>query len=440
MNLFLAESRWLRFISFAIFYIAQGLPIGLLSIALPAWLSEQNVAASDIAYFIAVSGLPWAFKLVAGPVMDRLSFLPMGRRRPWIVAAQFGLLFAMVCLSMVPDPVNNIVLLTWVAFGVNCFAAVQDVAVDGMAIDVLPKDERGRANSFMAFGQVSGYAASGALSALALVKFGLLGAGIAITSCLFLIFVWGVVVRERRGERTWPWSKGEALARSVTLQADNWISIPLDLKMVFFLKASIVLILVTLCWRIAAGFWLVGAPVIATQELGYSSTDYSYWTSTFSLIAAVVGLLVGPLIDRTGAKRTFMMALIGLSVLFAFVGLNVHLWSIPAFALGVAATEALMSQAIFISFISVHMSICWNKVSATQFAIYMAWANLARSIGADLYGRVEADLAQGQEFLVMSAVALLGAGLLAMISIKSHQDRLKSLDENLLASSGPIAN
>ena len=69
MNWFLAESRVLRFASFAIYYIAQGLPIGLLSIALPAWLSEQGVAATDIAYFIAISGLPWAFKLVAGPVL-----------------------------------------------------------------------------------------------------------------------------------------------------------------------------------------------------------------------------------------------------------------------------------------------------------------------------------------------------------------------------------
>ena len=264
MNWFLAENRTLRFASFAIYYIAQGLPIGLLSIALPAWLSEQNVAATDIASFFAISGLPWAFKLVAGPIMDRLSFLPMGRRRPWIVGAQLGLLIAMVGLAMVPDPVNNMMLLTWVAFAVNCFAAVQDVAVDGMAIDVLPTDEWGRANSFMAFGQVSGYAASGALSALALIEFGLFGAGLSITLGLLLIFIWGVVVRERKGERLLPWSKGEALSRSVTLQSDDWTSIFRNLRLVLFLKASLIMIAVTGCWRIAGGIWSVGAPIIVT--------------------------------------------------------------------------------------------------------------------------------------------------------------------------------
>jgi PAT family beta-lactamase induction signal transducer AmpG len=68
------------------------------------------------------------------------------------------------------------VLLTWVAFAVNVFSSVQDVAVDGMAIDVLPAEERGRANAFMAFGQVAGYSASAALCALALVAFGIKGA------------------------------------------------------------------------------------------------------------------------------------------------------------------------------------------------------------------------------------------------------------------------
>lgn len=434
MNWFLAESRVLRFASFAIYYIAQGLPIGLMSIALPAWLSEQGVAAGEIASFIAISGLPWAFKLVAGPIMDRFSFLAMGRRRPWIVSSQIGLLVAMVVLSMVPDPVNQIALLTGAAFAVNCFAAVQDVAVDGMAIDVLPENERGRANSFMAFGQVAGYAASGALSALALVEFGLLGAGLFQTFGLLLIFIWGVVVRERKGERLLPWTTGAALPRSVSLQADNWSSIANNLRLVFFLKASLIMIVVTGCWRIAAGFWLVSAPVIVTQDLGYEATIFSYWTSTFSLIAAVLGLLLGPVIDKFGAKQMLLIALVAYGIIFLVAGSNVVLWTIPAFTLGVAASEAMINQAIFISFIAVHMSICWNKVSATQFAIYMAWANLGRSLGAQIYGTIEASLAEGEAFLIMGAFGFLGAGILLLLDLKKHDVRLQEINQVATAS------
>lgn len=430
MNLFLSESRILRFASFAIYYIAQGLPIGLLSIALPAWLSEQGVAATDIAFFVAISGLPWAFKLFAGPIMDRFSFLPMGRRRPWIVGSQIGLLIAMTVLSFVPDPASHVVLLTWAAFAVNCFAAVQDVAVDGMAIDILPHDERGSANSFMAFGQVAGYAGSGALSAMALVQFGLIGAGLFLTFGLFLIFIWGVVVRERIGERLLPWTQGESLQRSITLQADNWFSIVRDLRLVFFLKASLIMIAVTGCWRIAAGFWLVSAPVIVTQDLGYESTVYSYWTSTFSLVAAVLGLLLGPMIDKAGAQKILFAALIGYSLTFFIAGSFVEFWTIPLFALGVGAAEALLTQAIFISFIALHMSICWNKVSATQFAIYMAWANLGRSIGAKIYGEISPGLVQGEALILMGFFALFGAGLLLLLRTREHASRLSDLSES----------
>ncbi len=428
MNWFLAENRLLRFASFAVFYIAQGLPIGLLSVALPAWLSEQGVTAADVAYFVSISTLPWAFKLLAGPIMDRYSFLPMGRRRPWIVAAQTGLLLAMIVLALVPDPTNNIVMLTWVAFGVNCFASVQDVAVDGMAIDVLPADERGRANSFMAFGQVAGYAASGALSAMALIQFGLVGAGMMLACLLGLIFVWGILVRERRGERVFPWSDGDALPRSVELQADDFRSIVVNLRLVFFLKASILLILVTACWRISAGFWLVGAPVIVTQELGFASTVFSYWSSTFSLVAACLGLLLGPLIDRSGARLTLMIGLIFQAVLFLSAGLLVDYWHNPYVPLVIGALEALSGQAIFICFIAIHMSICWKKVSATQFAIYMAWANLARSLGAYVYGQIESNLAPGHEFFIMAGIVIFGALLASLVNVDENQASLADLD------------
>ena len=97
VSFYLSDSRLLRIGSFTLFYVAQGLPIGLISIALPAWLAEQAASISDIAYFVAISGLPWGFKLLAGPLMDRFSYLPMGRRRPWIIAAQGGLLLSVCC-------------------------------------------------------------------------------------------------------------------------------------------------------------------------------------------------------------------------------------------------------------------------------------------------------------------------------------------------------
>ncbi|HIG44106.1 MAG: MFS transporter [bacterium] len=429
MNWFLSESRYLRFTSFTVYYIAQGLPIGLIGIAMPAWLAEQGVGVGEIASFVAISGLPWAFKLIAGPIMDRYTFLPMGRRRPWIVAAQLGLIVAILSMALVPDPAENVVLLTWVAFSVNCFSAVQDVAVDGMAIDVLPADERGRANSFMAFGQVAGYSVSGALSATMLIAVGVTGAVMVLSVGLGLIFIWGLLVRERTGEKILPWTPGEASSRSLELQSRDWISILKNLNKVFFLKTSLLLILVTFGYRFADGFIQVAAPVIAVRDLGYESTDFSYWFAILSVIAALFGLLLGPVIDRTGAKRIFSIALIGLGITHLVTGGSVSLWTVTYFPLAILALVALFSQAIFISFIALHMTVCWGKVSATQFAIYMAWANLARSIGAGVYGEIESELAMGQEFYIMGICMLLAAFVLSMVKIKKHKEQLDNIDQ-----------
>ena len=188
------------------------------------------------------------------------------------------------------------------------------------------------------------------------------------------------------------------------------------------------LIIVTFSWRVAAGFWLVSAPVIAVQELGYESTDYSYWTSTFGAIAALLGLLLGPVIDRIGAKHIFFLALIGLGITFLLTGLAVPFWSMAYFPLVVLCCESFFGQAIFISFIALHMTICWNKVSATQFAIYMAWSNLARSIGASIYGEIQPNLAFGQEFIIMGFIVLSGAFVLSFVRLDKHEEYLQELD------------
>ncbi len=428
MQFYLSSSRWLRFVSFTTFYLAQGFPIGLISIALPAWLAGQGASAAEVASFVAITGLPWGFKLLAGPVMDRFSFLAMGRRRPWVIGAQGLLVLAIVAMAFVPDPANNVVLLSAAGFMVNSFAAIQDVAVDGMAIDVLEENERGRANAFMAFGQVAGYSGSGALSGLVLVQAGLPGACLLLAVGVFFIFSWSIVVREREGERRFPWSEGEASERAIALQATDWMSILGNLMRVLFLPASILLMLMALMWRIQSGFWISATPVIVVSDLGYASTDYSSWSATAGFIAAVLGLLFGPLIDRFGSRRFLLAALLAMGVLHIVTSQLTDYWHMPSLILTVLFADQFFGQIIFIAFIALHMNICWGRVSATQFAIYMAWTNLARSIGAWLYGLGTPHFERGDEFIVMGIVCLIGAGLLMLVDLNKHAGRIEALD------------
>ena len=427
MIFYLSGSRSLRIGSFALFYVAQGLPIGLISIALPAWLAEQAVPVSQIAYFVAISGLPWGFKLFAGPLMDRFAYLPMGRRRPWVVAAQGGLLLSICLLGLVPDPVGNIKLLTWLAFIVNSFAAIQDVAVDGMAIDLLLEEERGKANAFMAFGQVAGFSGSAAACGVALVYSGIAGAAAVLVACVTFIFVWGVIVRERFGEKLVPWTDGHATKQAISNQANNWRSIMSNLFKVLFLPASLLLLLMALFWRIQAGFWVAAVPAIAVNELGFGSENYSSYAAIIGFMAALFGLVFGPFIDRSGSRKLLLIGLVTMGCLHVTAGLLTGLWGQAWFQLLIFVGDQFVGQIVFICFIALHMNVCWEQVAATQFAIYMAWSNLARSVGAGIYGEVQPMLVMGQEFLIMGGSAFVAAGVLTTINFKLHQQHLDDL-------------
>ncbi|MCH2351758.1 MAG: hypothetical protein MK322_09855, partial [Pseudomonadales bacterium] len=96
MQLVLTEQRWVRMSAFTAFYFAQGVPIGFLTVALLKWLDGS---ISELATYGAIVTLPWAFKLVVGPFMDRFTYRSMGFRRPWVLVAQGGLLAGCIVMA-----------------------------------------------------------------------------------------------------------------------------------------------------------------------------------------------------------------------------------------------------------------------------------------------------------------------------------------------------
>jgi PAT family beta-lactamase induction signal transducer AmpG len=426
-SLYLAESRWLRLTAFTALYAAQGIPIGLLSIAVPAWLADRGMALPEIAAYTAVVSLPWGFKLIAGPFMDRFTFLPMGRRRPWVLAAQGGLTLALLPLLWAPDPMSNLFVLTVMGFVINCFSAVQDVAVDGMAIDILPADERGRANALMAFGQAAGFSLFAAICGTLLSRSGMPAAALACALGVGLIFFLVALTRERLGERLLPWSEGEASATKVAPER-NFKAIFGKLLKVLFLPMSLLLTLTEMMNRFRDGVALSVFPAFAVQELDYSLEVYTQFIGVAGFLAAAVGIVFGPMIDRYGAKRLIMVGLIGaVGVSFTFAATE-SLWSITEYVVTAWILASVFGQILFIGLIAQYMNICWAPVAATQFAIYMSLANLARSMGAGLFALVAAELSYAQDFVLMGALLLLAGVSLWRFDPVSHQQRLDDLD------------
>lgn len=176
-----------RFATFGGLYLSEGLPGGLLTIAILTEIQRRELGTAAYGALGAALILPWGWKFLMGPFVDNLHFKRFGARKQWIVAAQFLMISAMaLALLCMPESFameiegeggivatfkaffasgSGIGLFALLLFIHNSFAATQDVAIDAMACQILKPDERGLANGIMFSCTHAGYflGGSGAL-------------------------------------------------------------------------------------------------------------------------------------------------------------------------------------------------------------------------------------------------------------------------------------
>ncbi len=420
----LVDSRMLRLLVFAGLYVAQGLPYGIFIVALPTWFAARGYSSTEVGLFIAVVSLPWTLKLLAGPIMDRFSFLSMGRRRPWVLIAQAGILFGCLMLSI---GITDFYWLLGFGFFVNFCAAWQDVAVDGMAIDILPENERARANSFMFGGQMAGISGSSAAGAWLLSRYGLGSAFFVMSLCIVGIMLIPVLIRERQGEKLLPWTEGEALPRSLQLRETKWKRIFGDLFRTLFLPMSVLLVMVDFGDRMSSGILQAVFPILTTQELGFPDTFYPEWTAIAGIIAAVFCVLTSSVIDRFTALRAIYGGFIFKVLTVCLAGLLAAYWAMPSVMIAIIFTFELYTLWLTIATVSLFMNLCASKVAASQFAIYMALSNLALSAGSGLLGPLDRLLEFHQIFFTVAGINLAMMGCLLFFNLDKHKARLKDL-------------
>ena len=202
-----------RAISLCALYTAQGIPSGFISFTLIAFLAERGYSAAAIGNMLFWVYLPWVFKFLWGPFVDNYHYLPMGRRRPWILGAQTGMVLTVFIIVFVPDIETKITLLTFLLFFHNMFASLQDVAVDGLAVDILSPEEFGKINGFMFGAKRFGTMIGGAGIGYFIGSLGIQGGLFLMVPMLLMIMCLPLFIRERPGEKLNPWSEGKAIVK-----------------------------------------------------------------------------------------------------------------------------------------------------------------------------------------------------------------------------------
>jgi PAT family beta-lactamase induction signal transducer AmpG len=356
----------------------------------------SGVGLTEIGVFTASLYAPWGLKWAWAPLVDLVKFKRFGAKRTWIAFAQAAMIGTLGIVVFF-DYSTNIQLLTVLIVIHNIFAATQDIAIDALAIKVLPENERGVANGFMFGSSYLGQAIGGGGALLIAGKYGFALSFPFVLLSLTLILVFVTLRLQEPAEVAVDNPNSHAsTARQIILSLKQFFS---DLFQGFFKSgvgpiAGVIFSLFPF-GALALGLVLGSALQV---DLGMDETQIAKLTMFGTVFAAGGCVLGGWISDRVGHRKA--------------LGVWYILTTIPTFFLarqfvGLEGTAGVTIQMFFYvsiaySFTSglvqgtstaVFMGLTSPAVAATQFTGYMALHNFVYSYSslwqgkyADLHG------------------------------------------------------
>ncbi|MEQ1759935.1 MAG: MFS transporter [Vicinamibacterales bacterium] len=393
----LASTRG-RLVAFFCLYATEGIPLGFAAVAIATEMRRQGVGPADIGAFVGSLYLPWAWKWALGPFVDVLSSDRFGRRRMWIVGTQI-LMTAALFFALPLDVRTDVSLFTWVMIVHNIFAATQDVAIDALAAQVLPQEERGLANGVMFAGAQIGQAigGSGVLLLTAYVSFPT--TYFFVAACILSVTVFIALPLKEQP------SKPPALPGSAMRAAGAEIrQFAVDAFRAF--TGSRGAFLGVVFALLPAGAYALGLALQSNLavELGMSNNAIATLGLWSSLVFAVCCAGGGWLSDRFGRRRMLAIYLAGTTVptFYMAVTMSRFNWIMPVAldvpnrpavppALVTAFWAACLVYAVFNGLMygtrsALFMDVTTPAVAATQFTAYMAMLNFVIQYSARWQG------------------------------------------------------
>ncbi|MEO8466951.1 MAG: AmpG family muropeptide MFS transporter [Gammaproteobacteria bacterium] len=124
---------------------SSGLPLYVLIQLVPGWLRSEGVDLSTIG-LLSLATLPYTWKFLWSPLIDRFRPPLLGRRRGWAILSQV-LLLATIALFGTIDAASNTAVVV-LMFATAMFGATQDIVLDAYRRELLADNELGAGNSF----------------------------------------------------------------------------------------------------------------------------------------------------------------------------------------------------------------------------------------------------------------------------------------------------
>jgi MFS family permease len=377
-------------------YFSQGLPFGFFTQALPVLLRKQGFSLGQIG-LSSLLAMPWALKFVWAPAVDRF-----GRRKSWIVPLQLASVAVLAGLAWLPaagpHAMASVVRTLMGAFLLlNLLAATQDIATDGLAVDLLAPAERGLANGLQVAGYRVGMIVGGGALLVLHDRLGSAGtfaamAGLTALATLPIVFAPEAVTRE-------------AAAREGRVRAPG---VAAPLAHLHFLRrpgAGRLLLLIVVYKAGEAFATAMLRPFLADAGLGLA--DIGWLLGTVGFVAGLVGALAGgALVNRLGRRRS----LVAFRLLQAatVAGYAVLAIGKPGHAAlyALAAAEHLASGMATAALFTCMMDWCSRGTSATDYTVQASAVVIATGLASALAGFSAQALGYFGHFTLATALAL----------------------------------
>ncbi len=363
----LAERRWLRLFTLCVLYVAQGIPWGFTAITIPTYLADRGLDTQAVGAALAMTTLPYTFKWVWGPIIDAFTLPRFGRRRPWIVFAQLMMALTILSMILIPDLTVDLKMLAWTILIHTVFNALQDVAVDALAVDLLDENERGRANGLMYASKYGGGLIGAGGMSWVIWNVSFEAALIMQAVILLAIMLVPLLVRET----TRPPEARPKLGAVVR-----------GLVEVYAVRSALLMVVLMLLATFATGILTTNSFVLFRQVLQWSPQKYSRLTGVLVPMFGLGGSVLGGILsDYVGRRRLAATAAIAMAAGWLVFGLLRAQWTNDAFVYPLALFEATTLSVLTVTLFALCMDVSWSKVGASQFTAYMAFGNFSATVG-----------------------------------------------------------
>ena len=391
---------------------SSGMPLFVLISLVPAWLRSNHVDLATIGLF-ALVGLPYTWKFVWSPLMDRFKLPFLGRRRGWAVLTQLGLLLSIGVLGQF-DPSTSLGPIVWIVFAVALFSASQDIVLDAYRRELLADDELGTGTSFW----INAYRLSGLVpGSLALILADQLPwtAVFWITGLFMLVgIITTLTIKEVSDDALAPRTLREAV---------------LDPFVEFFSRDGIVAGLAILAFLFLYKLGDNMATALATPfylDMGYSKTEIGTVAKFAGLWAVIAGATIGGLVmlKLSINRALWLFGFVQMFTILPFVWLSqaghtlmglfvVVSGEYLAVGLGSVALTAFMARETSKAF------------TATQFALFSSLIAVPRTFANASTGFIVEAVGWTQFFVICTIAAIPGMLLLLKVAPWTEKEEKK---------------